>query len=73
MSGWSLKHPVPFWFYRFCIMNESLRKLHIHVTELKSEDNSPFYRLLPDALAKCRWLVDFRLTCGKSLEPVFIP
>ncbi|XP_075727647.1 uncharacterized protein LOC142761745 [Rhipicephalus microplus] len=73
MSGWSLKHPVPFWFYRFCIMNESLRKLHIHVNDLKSEDNSPLYRLLPDALAKCRWLVDFRLTCGKLLEPVFIP
>ncbi|KAL3192310.1 hypothetical protein MRX96_059129 [Rhipicephalus microplus] len=73
MSGWSLKHPVPFWFYRFCIMNESLRKLHLHVNDLKSEDNTPFYRLLPDALAKCRWLVDFRLTCGKLFEPVFIP
>ncbi|XP_075727662.1 uncharacterized protein LOC142768944 [Rhipicephalus microplus] len=73
MSGWSLKRPVPFWFFRFCCMNESLRKLHIHITNLEADDNTTFYEDLPDALAKCRWLVDFRLTCGKLREPIFIP
>ncbi|KAH7986496.1 hypothetical protein HPB51_026655 [Rhipicephalus microplus] len=51
MSGWSLKRPVPFWFFRFCRMNESLRKLHIYITNLEADDNTTFYEDLPDALA----------------------
>ncbi|XP_037524781.1 uncharacterized protein LOC119401857 isoform X2 [Rhipicephalus sanguineus] len=73
MSGWALKHPVPIWFHRFCRMNESLRKLHVHITCLEADDNTTFYEELPDALTECRWLVDFRLTCGKLREPIFIP
>ncbi|KAL1441904.1 hypothetical protein MTO96_008220 [Rhipicephalus appendiculatus] len=72
MSGWALKDPVSLWFHRFCRMNKSLRKLHIHITDLEADDNTTFYEDLPDAITECRWLVDFRLTCGKLREPIFI-
>ncbi|KAH6923431.1 hypothetical protein HPB50_001070 [Hyalomma asiaticum] len=73
MSGWRLDHPVPLWFDHFCRVNASLRKLHIHVTCLEDEANTVFLTALPDTLANCAWLVDFRLTCGDLREPVFIP
>lgn len=73
MSGWGLKHPVSVWFWNFCRLNQSLQKLHIHVTSTQDEGSAGFLDDLPDTIEECRWLVDFRLTHGKLREPIVLP
>ncbi|KAH6923433.1 hypothetical protein HPB50_001072 [Hyalomma asiaticum] len=73
MSGWGLKLPASFWFSQFCSINQTLRKLHIHVTSREDKNNADFIEALPEALENTRWLLDFRLTCGGQREPIFLP
>ncbi|KAH6923429.1 hypothetical protein HPB50_001068 [Hyalomma asiaticum] len=73
MSGWGLKYPVSLWFRQFCTMNQTLRKLHIHVANREDESNAAFIEALPKTLMNCQWLVDFQFTCGKPAEAVFLP
>lgn len=73
MSGWGLNHPALLWFWYFSRMNQTLQKLHIHVTSAQGEETESLVKCLPSIIKECHWIVDFKLTQGILKEPIVIP